>query len=115
MIILGWLLLIPGLVFVILPPPFAFGIFMVLPGIAILIAHSRAMRRLIQTVRARFPIVNTSLSAVETRVPDLMAKSLKRTNPSVFARALRRKHRNKDDSSATMTPRPTERKSSSHG
>lgn len=115
MIILGWLLLVPGLVFVVLPPPFAFGIFLVLPGIAILVAHSRAMRRLVQTVRARYPLVNTSLGAVETRVPDVVGRSLKRTNPSVFARALRWKRRKKETGSATIAAPNTETEKSSHG
>ena len=95
MITLGWLLLIPGLVFVVLPPPFAFGIFMVLPGIAILVAYSKGMRRLIQAIRARFRPVDGALKAIETRVPDLLGRSLKRTNPSAIGRALRQKGRQK--------------------
>jgi len=89
MIVLGWLLLIPGLIFVILPPPFAFGIFMVLPGIAILVGYSKGMRRLVQHVRGRYSIVDRALTAVETRVPDFIGRNLKRTNPAALARALR--------------------------
>jgi len=93
MIALGWILLIPGLIFVVLPPPFAFGIFMVVPAVAILVAYSKGMRRLVQSIRARHSIVNTSLGAVEDTVPGWVSRSLKRTNPAARIRALRRKHK----------------------
>lgn len=119
MITLGWLLLIPGLIFVVLPPPFAFGIFMVLPGIAILVAYSKGMRRLIQGIRARFSVVDTALQAIETRVPDLLGRSLKRTNPSAIGRALRqkrkRKRRQKHRHSDKVTTNPTETDTPPHG
>lgn len=115
MITLGWLLLIPGLVFVVLPPPFAFGIFMVLPGVAILIAYSKGMRRLIQSIRARFSTVDKALKAVETRVPDLLGRSLKRTNPSAIGRALRQKRRQKHRHSDKVTANPSETDTSAHG
>ncbi len=95
MLILGWLLLIPGLVVVILPPPFAFGIFLVLPGVAILISYSKIMRRLIQKIRARYKFVDTALRAVEQRLPGWISRALKRTNPEAHTRAQRRKGRQK--------------------
>ncbi|WP_422021106.1 hypothetical protein [Pyruvatibacter mobilis] len=95
MITLGWLLLIPGLVIVILPPPFAFGVFLVVPGVAILVAHSKFMRRLVQGVRARHTVVDRALGVFESRVPGWLSRSLKRTNPAARFRALRQKHRRK--------------------
>lgn len=115
MITLGWLLLIPGLIFVVLPPPFAFGIFMVLPGIAILVAYSKGMRRLIQGIRARFRAADTALKAIETRVPDLLGRSLKRTNPSAIGRALRQKRRQKRRHSDKVTTISSETDTSPHG
>lgn len=123
MITLGWLLLIPGLIFVVLPPPFAFGIFMVLPGIAILVAYSKGMRRLIQGIRARFRSVDSALKAIETRVPDLLGSSLKRTNPSAIGRALRQqgrqkgpqKRRHKPGHSDKLIPNPSETDKPPHG
>ena len=95
MLALGWLLLIPGLVIVVLPPPFAFGVFLVLPGVALLIANSKLMRRLIQRIRARNRFVDVSLHAVETRIPGWISRALKSTNPAAHARARRRKRRQK--------------------
>lgn len=89
MIVLGWALLIPGLVFVALPPPFAFGVFMVLPGVAILVAYSKFMRRLVQGVRARYGFVDKGMGAVETHLPAWFRRHLKRTNPAAVARASR--------------------------
>lgn len=115
MLTLGWLLLIPGLVFVVLPPPFAFGIFMVLPGVAILIAYSKGMRRLIQSIRARFNAVDIALKAVETRVPDLLGSSLKRTNLAAIGRALRQKRRHKPGHSDKVITNPSETDTPPHG
>ncbi len=93
MIALGWALLIPGLIFVVLPPPFAFGIFMVIPAVAILVAYSKFMRRLVQAVRARYHTVNVAMHAFEARLPAFLGRSLKRTNPAAIARAVRRRRR----------------------
>lgn len=104
MVILGWALLIPGLVFVALPPPFAFGIFMVLPGVAILVAYSKGMRRLVQRIRARHHLVDTSMSSIETRAPGPLGRSLRRTNPAALIRSIRSKRRKKKAHSDSLTP-----------
>lgn len=98
MLALGWALLLPGLIFVVLPPPFAFGIFMVLPGIAILVAYSKTMRRLVQRVRARHTTVDVALGAVETRVPGWIGRTLKRTRTRALVDAVRRKRNAKVES-----------------
>jgi len=91
LIVLGWALLVPGLILVVLPPPFAFGIFLVLPGVALLVANSKFMRRVVQRVRARHGRIDRAMVAVETRLPDWFHRHLKRTRPGAIARAARRK------------------------
>lgn len=100
MLIIGWALLIPGLVFVVLPPPFAFGAVMVLAGVAILVAHSRFMRRVVQWVRAHFPFVDRAMRVIEQRLPDWVRRQLKRTRPEALRRAFRRRRRHRPSSHA---------------
>lgn len=104
MIALGWILLVPGMVFLILPPPFAFGIFMVLPGIAILVANSKGMRRLVQRIRGRYRMVNISLGAVENRGPGWLTRSLKRTNPAARVRAMKQRRARKKAQTEPLRP-----------
>lgn len=87
MIGFGWMLLVPGIVLTPLPPPFTFGIFLLVPGLAILIAYSKDMRRLVQALRARWGLLDRVLNAWENRVPGWMGRSLKRTNPGPVRRA----------------------------
>ena len=91
MIALGWALLLPGLIFVVLPPPFAFGAVMVLAGVGILAGYSRFMRRLVQRVRAHWAFADRAMAAIETRLPAWFRRNLRRTNPAALILAMRRK------------------------
>jgi len=89
MVVIGSVLLVVGTIMTPLPPPFAFGIVLVLIGLAILAAWSKTARRWMQKGRERFPSLSDRLERVSPRLPDGLRRTLKRTSPA----PLRRLHR----------------------
>jgi len=81
MVALGWCLFVPGLVLTPLPPPFAFGLFMMLPGLAILVIYSSAVRRRLKRLRQRFHWLNIAVIIIEKRAPQKFGRILRTTRP----------------------------------
>ena len=82
-LIIGWILFVSGLILTPLPPPFAFGLFLLMPGLALLIVHSSYMRRSVRYLRQQHPDVDRVVLALEARVPKQMSRVLKLTRPPV--------------------------------
>jgi len=82
-LIIGWVLFVPGLILTPLPPPFAFGLFLLMPGLALLIVHSSYMRRSVRYLRQKHSAVDRVILALEARVPQQMSRVLKLTRPPV--------------------------------
>lgn len=80
-LIIGWILFVSGLILTPLPPPFAFGIFLLMPGLALLIVHSSYMRRRARHLRQKYSAVNQAVLTLEARVPKQMGRVLKLTRP----------------------------------
>lgn len=93
MVIVGSVLLVVGTIMTPLPPPFAFGIVLVLIGLAILAAWSKTARRWMQKGRERFPSVSDRLERVSPRLPDALRRTLKRTSPASLHRLQRFRER----------------------
>jgi|UPI0005EDA16F hypothetical protein len=81
MIALGWSLFVPGLVLTPLPPPFAFGLFMMMPGLVILLIYSSSVRRTLRKARRRYHWLNISVIMLEKRAPGKMGRILRTTRP----------------------------------
>jgi len=81
MVALGWCLFVPGLILPPLPPPFAFGLFMMLPGLVILVIYSASVRRNLKRLRKRFHGVNIAVLMIEKRAPAKMKRILRTTRP----------------------------------
>ncbi|MDF1687966.1 MAG: hypothetical protein P1U50_14350 [Parvibaculaceae bacterium] len=80
-LLIGWILFVSGLILTPLPPPFAFGLFLLMPGLALLIVHSSYMRRSVRYLRQKYSAVDRAASALEDRVPAQMRRVLKLTRP----------------------------------
>lgn len=93
LLIIGWVLTVVGAIVTPLPPPFAFGIYLLGAGIAILIANSRAVRRFIQFLRLRHPRLCAFLLKAERVLPRVLGKALSRTGPATTERWRRLKAR----------------------
>jgi len=80
-LIIGWILFVAGLILTPLPPPFAFGLFLLMPGLALLIVHSSYMRRRARSLRQKYSAVDRVVLALEARAPKQMGRVLKLTRP----------------------------------
>ena len=94
-LVLGWLLLIGGIVITPMPIPIPFiGIVPFLVGCAILSKHSKVFRRFLQYMRHRFEWFSHRIESVAHRMPMMVKHMLHRTNPRAHVRLNRmRKHR----------------------
>ena len=81
--IIGWVLFVSGLILTPLPPPLAFGLFLLMPGLALLIVHSSYMRRSMRYLRQKYSAVDRVVLALEAQVPKQMSRVLKLTRPPV--------------------------------
>src|SRR5690606_29142263 len=81
MVALGWGIFVPGLVLTPLPPPFASGLSMMLPGLVILVIYSPFVRRGLKRLRRRFHWLNMAVLAMEKRAPEKMRRILRTTRP----------------------------------
>jgi hypothetical protein len=89
-LVLGWFLLIAGLLIMPLPVPIPLiGAVPVLLGCAILTSNSRYFRRALQGLRHRFEFLSRFMERMAVRGPQSVKRMIKRTNPHAFARYLR--------------------------
>lgn len=89
LISIGWILVIFGAVITPLPPPFAFGLIMVVAGLSILAANSKPARRRIQLLRHQNPSFSELVSRIDAALPNAVAGIEKRTSPVPLERRQR--------------------------
>jgi hypothetical protein len=94
-LVVGWALLIGGLIITPMPIPIPLiGIVPVLVGCAILSQHSKVFRRFLQYLRHRYEWVSKRLEGVGHRMPQMVKHMIRRTNPIAHVRLARmRAHR----------------------
>jgi hypothetical protein len=86
----GWLLTIIGVVVTPMPIPIPLiGLLPLTAGLAILINHSRSMRRVIQRVRHRVRWFSYMLEHFAHRLPKKIAQILHRSHPAPIERQAR--------------------------
>lgn len=78
---LGWLLLAVGLVFLPLPPPFAFGGVMALAGVVLLVSGSRRCRGWVQRLRGHWPGLSQRLERAGRWLPAPLGWAIRATRP----------------------------------
>lgn len=89
-------LMIGGLLLAPLPIPFPLGLVSFLAGCAILIAHSKGFRRLVQYLRHRNDWLSRAIDLGTHRAPRKVRPILHRTQPHALRRHARRRARKKD-------------------
>ena len=77
--VLGWLLVIGGVL--VTPLPIPTGILMIALGLGVLARRSRSVRRLIRSLRGRFPRISLKLQGLEPRLGKGLSKVLRATDP----------------------------------
>jgi Putative transmembrane protein (PGPGW) len=94
-LVVGWLLLIGGLIITPMPIPIPLiGVVPVLVGCAILSQHSKVFRRFLQYIRHRYQWLSTRVEGVGHRMPQMVKHMIRRTNPIAHVRLARlRAHR----------------------
>lgn len=92
LLVFGWCLVLAGLVVTPLPPPFAFGVVLLVIGLAILSTQSRVVRRAVQRVRHRHPDFSRGIDRAGPRLPSWLRRSIDRTRPAPLARLQRRRN-----------------------
>ena len=94
-LVVGWLLLIGGILITPMPIPIPLiGLVPFLLGCAILSQHSKVFRRFLQSMRHRFEWFSTKMESVAHRMPEMVKHMLRRTNPRAHVRLARmRAHR----------------------
>lgn len=89
-LVLGWLLLIGGLVITPMPIPIPLiGIVPFLIGCAILSQHSKVFRRFLQYMRHRFEWFSVTIERAAHRAPAMVKHMIRRTNPVAHVRLAR--------------------------
>lgn len=86
LIILGWVLVIVGGAMTPLPPPFAFGIILLLTGLYLLVWQSKWMRRALQHLRHRYPETLGWLNRHKRPSSPALRKLLHWTHPRALIR-----------------------------
>jgi hypothetical protein len=93
---LGWTLIVVGVVVMPLPVPVPLiGLGPILVGSAILTAHSKSFRRLLQRVRHRFGWLSRRFDGFTHRGPQAVRQMVRRTRPMVLLRYARMRERHK--------------------
>ena len=83
----GWVLTILGVLITPMPIPIPLiGVLPLMAGLAILIHHSRTMRRLLPRIRHRVRWFSTMMEHFAHRLPRTMARILHRSHPAPIAR-----------------------------
>ena len=97
----GWLLTLIGVVVTPMPIPIPLiGLLPLLAGLAILINHSRTMRRVIQRIRHRVRWLSYMIEHGAHRLPKNIGRILHRSHPAPIARKERINTRPPDDGTA---------------
>jgi hypothetical protein len=92
----GWTLIVVGAVVMPLPVPIPLiGLGPILIGSAILTAHSKSFRRLLQRVRYRFGWLSLRFDGFTHRGPQAIRQMVRRTRPLVLMRHARMRARQK--------------------
>lgn len=78
-LILGWALVLIGLVMTPLPIPV--GLLMVAAGLSLLIVESRSVRRAFQYLRGHWPRFNAWLLNASKKLPESLRRVLRMTEP----------------------------------
>jgi hypothetical protein len=87
MLTLGWLLTVVGIILTPAPIPIPLaGLLPLAAGLAILINHSRTMRRIIQRIRHRVRWFSYMIEHAAHRLPKKMGQILHRSRPHAIAR-----------------------------
>ena len=81
----GWLLVVVGVLGTALPIPLA-SLLPLAAGLALLINHSRTMRRMVQRLRHRVRWLSYMLEHFAHRLPKTVARILHRSHPAPIAR-----------------------------
>jgi uncharacterized membrane protein YbaN (DUF454 family) len=93
LLIVGWFLVVVGLVLTPAPIPIPLiGIVPLLVGCAILSANSKNFRRMLQRLRQRFAFMSRWLEDVRHRMPRDVKTMIRRTNPRALFRLARLRH-----------------------
>jgi hypothetical protein len=96
-LVIGWLLLIGGLLITPMPIPIPLiGVVPFLLGCAILSQHSKVFRRFLQYVRHRFEWFSRSIENTAHRMPMMVKHMIRRTNPKAHARRNRMRENRKE-------------------
>ncbi|MBS0472252.1 MAG: hypothetical protein JSR60_14365 [Proteobacteria bacterium] len=94
----GWVLTLAGILITPMPIPIPLiGIFPLLAGLAILINHSRTMRRMIQRIRHRVRWLSYMIEHGAHRLPKKIGRILHRSHPAPIARHERIRTRDRDE------------------
>lgn len=88
---IGWICVVVGAVIAPLPPPFAFGVPLLLVGLYILASNSKWTRRVLQRLRERYPGVSAKVEGwKESSIPQVR-RFVRITAPQSLARLARRR------------------------
>ena len=95
LLILGWVLLIGGILITPMPIPIPLiGVVPFLLGCAILSQHSKVFRRFLQYIRHRYEWFSKRIEGMAHRMPVMVKHMIRRTNPKAHVRLARmRLHR----------------------
>jgi len=104
-LVLGWLLLIGGIVITPMPIPIPLiGVVPFLLGCAILSQHSKVFRRFLQYMRHRFEWLSRIMEGPAHRMPMMVKHMLRRTNPKAHVRLARIRLHRKDKDGHSFHP-----------
>jgi uncharacterized membrane protein YbaN (DUF454 family) len=89
-LVLGWTLLIAGVVITPMPIPIPLiGLVPFLLGCAILSQHSKVFRRFLQYLRHRYEWFSSRMEGVGHRMPQMVKHMIRRTSPRAHVRLAR--------------------------
>jgi uncharacterized membrane protein YbaN (DUF454 family) len=96
-LVVGWLLLIGGLIITPMPIPIPLiGVVPFLLGCAILSQHSKVFRRFLQYTRHRFEWFSRSIENTAHRMPQMVKQMIHRTSPKAHDRRNRMRKQRKE-------------------
>ncbi|HSC60958.1 MAG TPA: PGPGW domain-containing protein [Rhizomicrobium sp.] len=104
-LVIGWLLLIGGLVITPMPIPIPLiGVVPFLLGCAILSQHSKVFRRFLQYMRHRFEWFSKTIEGPAHRMPMIVKHMIRRTSPKAHVRLARMRLHRKDKDGHSLHP-----------
>lgn len=78
-LLLGWLLIVPGLI--VTPMPIPLGLLMIGSGLVLLSRESRCVRRQLKKLRTRYPGLSARLEKAAQRMPVWLRETIRQTEP----------------------------------